>query len=591
MSPGTEESKRVMVGIGSRALASFIQKTLQTQGYEVILAEDGDELLMRLSEANPDLLILQNQFHTKDGFKLYESIRKISGFQDTPVLMIMNGDWTTRCQEAGIRYRIQIPFEADQLVSLVTTIFSRGRTILLVDDSRIIHKDLGEFLRSHGYYVLEAYDGEEGLERIRQFQPDLIITDIEMPKMTGYELCQKVKMDPALEYIPVIICSSLADGIDIEKGFEVGANDYLAKPTNKHELLDVVKRFIEAIQLKGREKILVADDSDMTRNMIKIGLWQQGFIVETAKDGREAYEKCLRFQPDILITDFMMPGIDGLELSTRLREKEETKSISIIMMTARANKAELARTIKMGLDAFITKPFQNDRLIVIVERLLAERRLRREKEAMKHYLSEAAVHQAELLAAQKASSTELRADEKKLTILFSDIVGFTPTCERLTPREIVTLMNDYFDVMAKILKEHDAIIDKFIRDAIMALFEDKEGTPGALQAVRSGLRMQEALKVFNKNRQPPLSLRIGINTGIVVQGDIGSRFLRRDYTVIGDNVNLAQRLESAAPPGGILISRSTYEEVQDHIGVQEIPPLSLKGKSETTPAYLVKAAH
>ncbi|MBI2061144.1 MAG: response regulator [Nitrospirae bacterium] len=589
MNAGAEAGRRVMLGMGSRAMAALIENALKPKGYQIAVPEDGDEMLLRISEYRPDLVMLQDQFHTKDGFKLFHSIRKMNGFQELPVVMVAGEDLGERCSEAGIRYLIRIPFEAEQLSLLVETIFAHGRSILLVDDSRVIHKDLGDVLSSAGYHVLHGYDGEEGVRMVRQFRPDLVITDIEMPKMTGYQLCQKIKTETTLEFMPVIICSSLSGGIDVEKGFEAGANDYLTKPLDKAELLDLVRRYFESMKLRGRERILVVDDADLIRGMVRIGLAQQGFTVDIARDGREGYEKCLSFKPDVLVTDFNMPGMDGLELAARLKEKEETKAISVVMMTARDSKAELSRATRAGLAGFITKPFQVDKLLVIVERLLAERRLQREKEAMKHYLSEAALKQAEEVAAQKSSPMALRADEKKLTILFSDICGFTPTCERLKPREVVDLLNDYFDLLTKILREHDAIVDKFIGDAIMAVFEESSEASGALRAVRSGFTMQAALQDFNKGRATPFNMRVGINTGVVIQGDIGSRFLRRDFTVIGDNVNLAQRLESAAPHGGVLISQATLDEVRSEVEVDEVPPLTLKGKSEKVQAYVVRS--
>src|SRR5207302_1726291 len=112
-----------------------------------------------------------------------------------------------------------------------------------------------------------------------------------------------------------------------------------------------------------------------------------------------------------------------------------------------------------------------------------------------------------------------------------------------------------------IIREEGGDIDKFIGDAIMAVFEDGPGDPFALRAVRAALRMQEALGAWNRQTGHELRMRVGINTGRVVRGDIGSRCVRRDYTVIGDVVNRAQRLESNAPIGGVLISESTYEVV------------------------------
>ena len=184
----------------------------------------------------------------------------------------------------------------------------------------------------------------------------------------------------------------------------------------------------------------------------------------------------------------------------------------------------------------------------------------------------------------------MRAEEIFVTLLFSDIVGFTPKCEQLNPSQILDLLNEYFDVMTLILKNNDAMIDKFIGDGIMALYieqDEKSRRTCAYQAVRSGIEMIEALTPFNTDREEEIQIRVGINSGVVIMGDIGSRFYRRDYTVIGDNVNVAQRLEGVAPHDSVLIGQSTYNLIGDVVKVEKLAPLSLKGKQEQVTAYQV----
>lgn len=176
----------------------------------------------------------------------------------------------------------------------------------------------------------------------------------------------------------------------------------------------------------------------------------------------------------------------------------------------------------------------------------------------------------------------MRAKEIYATVLFSDIVKFTSTCEMLEPVDLINLLNDYFDLMCTVLKRNNAIIDKFIGDAIMAIFSDKDGS---YQAVKSGLEMVEALKEFNLNQKVPIQIRIGINYGKLYIGDIGSKTHRKDFTVIGDTVNVGQRLESNSKTNGVLISESTYEVVKDFIDAEKKGPLNLKGKMGEYFAY------
>ncbi|HUH01426.1 MAG TPA: adenylate/guanylate cyclase domain-containing protein, partial [Kofleriaceae bacterium] len=130
--------------------------------------------------------------------------------------------------------------------------------------------------------------------------------------------------------------------------------------------------------------------------------------------------------------------------------------------------------------------------------------------------------------------------------------------------------------------------DKFIGDAIMAVFDDRQCTDSpAEHAVRAALLMQQAMPTFNQGRPLGLKMRIGINTGPLVRGDLGSRFVRRDYTVIGDTVNRANRYETQCPPGGVMISGSTREILGDLITVEERTGLALKGVDDLATGFVV----
>jgi class 3 adenylate cyclase len=241
------------------------------------------------------------------------------------------------------------------------------------------------------------------------------------------------------------------------------------------------------------------------------------------------------------------------------------------------------------------KPFSQDKCIALVERTLAERRLMAYKDASALFISEGARQAAEERA-RSGSTLAFRADERVVAVMFSDLVGFTPMSATLTPRELIELLNDYFDVMCPIVKEHGGDIDKFIGDAIMAIFDEIRGRePAPIRAVRAALKMQSALKKFNEERSGTgvlaidLSMRIGVNTGTVIRGDLGSRVVRRDYTVIGDTVNQANRYEAKCPPGEVLVSRSTRDVLGDLAQVREVTGLQLKGISEPITGYVVES--
>jgi adenylate cyclase len=279
----------------------------------------------------------------------------------------------------------------------------------------------------------------------------------------------------------------------------------------------------------------------------------------------------------------------GFELVHALKQSPTTREIPVMMLTARGSRRDQAQMRAVGLTAYLVKPFSMDKCIAMVERILAERRLMAYKAASQLYLSEGAVRAAEAQAASGRIG-EIRAEELELSVLFSDICGFTSMSAALSPRQVVEILNAYFDAMCPILKAHGAEIDKFIGDAILALFpQHAELDPPPLRAVRAALEMQTTTAGLLLEGVSNLRMRVGINTGPVVRGDIGSRHAPggRDYTVIGDTVNRAQRFESNAPVGGVLISESTYSAVADHVEVKQAPGLQLKGVPEPVTAYVV----
>lgn len=179
---------------------------------------------------------------------------------------------------------------------------------------------------------------------------------------------------------------------------------------------------------------------------------------------------------------------------------------------------------------------------------------------------------------------EISTERKKLTVFFSDIKDFTETSENLQPEELTGLLNEYFTEMSAIAEKHGATIDKFIGDAIVAFFGDPE-TRGTAEDARAcvamALEMQDRLEELAgtwhaRGIETPFRARIGINTGYCNVGNFGSE-TRMDYTIIGAEANLAARLESSAPPGGIVMSYETYAHVRDMVEVRERAPERFKG--------------
>ncbi len=191
----------------------------------------------------------------------------------------------------------------------------------------------------------------------------------------------------------------------------------------------------------------------------------------------------------------------------------------------------------------------------------------------------------------KKEDLVLGGERIECSVLFTDICGFTSLSEKLEPEVIVKMLNEYFTAMTKIIFENLGTIDKFIGDAIMAIFGAPVFTPQSAQnAVKAGVdmltKLRELQKKWEAEGSPSFRIRVGINTGIVIAGNLGS-LERMDYTVIGDNVNLASRLESNADPMTVLISDTTYSKIKDIVEAKEKEPIKVKGKEKPVQTYEV----
>mgnify|MGYP000494617719 CR=1 FL=1 len=169
---------------------------------------------------------------------------------------------------------------------------------------------------------------------------------------------------------------------------------------------------------------------------------------------------------------------------------------------------------------------------------------------------------------------------KDVTVLFADIRGFTSMSEKIEPNEVVNLLNKYFTEMIDIIFKYNGTLDKIVGDELMVVF----GAPIEIEnapdlAIQTAMEMQKQLIKFNKTSNQPIEIGIGINSGNVISGNIGSE-IRSDYTVIGDNVNLAARLCSFARARKIIISENTFNKLKNNFQLEKLAPFSVKGKEK-----------
>ncbi|UFH55002.1 adenylate/guanylate cyclase domain-containing protein [Spirosoma sp. KNUC1025] len=345
-----------------------------------------------------------------------------------------------------------------------------------------------------------------------------------------------------------------------------------------------------------RAKILVVDDETDLELLIKqkfrrqIREKQYEFVF--AHDGVEALD-VLEQQPDVdmVLTDINMPGMDGLTLLIKLHETNPM--LKAVIVSAYGDMDNIRTAMNRGAFDFVTKPVNFEDLELTMQKTMDYiAQLRETVQAIKEnnilrmYVDESVLT---FMSRSEFETALSSSDVVEATVLFIDICGFTALSEKESADTIVRLINRYFDVMVKEIIAQTGHVDKFMGDAVMAVFRGEYHLDRAIEAalaVRTQIEGLEDNLPNHPNYKPQVA--IGINTGEMVSGNIGSATLRRlDYTVIGDAVNVAQRLQAVASAGQIVITELAQQQIAESFTCERIGEVSLKNKAEPVVIYNV----
>jgi adenylate cyclase len=343
-------------------------------------------------------------------------------------------------------------------------------------------------------------------------------------------------------------------------------------------------------------RILVVDDTPANIQSLAAILKDKGYQISVATNGKQALDVLARVQPDLILLDVMMPEMDGFETCRRLKANEQWRQIPVIFLTAKTETADIVQGFELGAVDYVAKPFNAHELLARVNTHLTMDELRRSlagknaelarahelvRRAFGRYVSE----EVATSILQSPEGLELGGEEREVTILMSDLRGFTALAARLTPHEVIEFLNLYLEAMVDVISRYEGTIDEIIGDAILIIF----GAPlvcddHAAKAVACGLAMQLAMTEVNQRLMAKgateLEMGIGIHTGRVIVGNIGS-LRRTKYAAVGSNVNLAGRIESFTTGGQLLISESTRERIKSALRIDGQYKVEPKGATSS----------
>jgi adenylate cyclase len=355
--------------------------------------------------------------------------------------------------------------------------------------------------------------------------------------------------------------------------------------------------------------ILVVDDTPENREILELRLQSQGYEVAAANDGEEALAKTAALLPDLILLDIMMPKLDGIEVTKRLKADPSLPFIPIILVTAKADAKDVVAGLDAGGDDYLTKPVDQAALVARVRSMLRIKALQDQVQAQAAALAELnkgleARVQAQLaeiergarlkrfLAPQLAEliltsgdETILDSHRRDIAVLFCDLRGFTGFAETAEPEEVMSVLREYHATLGPLIHAHEGTLDSYAGDGIMVFFNDPLPCPDAAErAVRLAIAMRSAFDGLTpgwRKRGHQLGFGVGIAQGYATLGRVGFE-ARFDYSAIGTVTNLAARLCGEAKHGQILVTTRVATAVEEIADVEAVGEVSLKGLSRPT---------
>lgn len=342
-------------------------------------------------------------------------------------------------------------------------------------------------------------------------------------------------------------------------------------------------------------KILVVDDEADLETLIKQKFRQKirekDYEFLFAMNGVKALEQLEQHHDvDMVLSDINMPEMDGLTLLSKISDQHGL--LKAVIVSAYGDMDNIRMAMNRGAFDFITKPVNFDDLEITMQKTLKQvhqmketMKAIKENNILKMYVDETVLN---FMGSREFENSIMANETVTATVAFIDICGFTRISETEQPDKVVSLLNSYFDLMVKEIIAQKGHVDKFIGDAVMAVFRGDYHLDRAIEAslaIRNAVQHLPPEKI-NFDFVPQVS--IGVNSGEMISGNIGSANLKRlDYTVVGDSVNTAQRLQSKAQPGQILISVESYEKIKESFNCAPVGQLNLKNKKEPIEVYEV----
>ena len=333
--------------------------------------------------------------------------------------------------------------------------------------------------------------------------------------------------------------------------------------------------------------VLVVDDEEQNRTLLRDPLEARGYEVEEAENGMVALQKIARRVPDVILLDLMMPKMDGFEVCRRLRKDAATAHLPILMITALSERGDRLLGIQAGANDFLNKPIDIQDVILRVRNAVYTKHLHDQLQVEREKSEQLLLNilPKPIAERMKKGETNIADSYPDATVLLADPVGFTTLSAHIGPEQVVQMLNEIFSAFDLLSGKHGLEKIKTIGDAYLVAGGISVPRPDHAEACAElALDFLEEIERINQEYNTSIRLRIGICTGPVVAGVIGRR--RFAYDLWGETVNLACCLESTGEAGKIQIAESTYERLKDKYQFEPKHSVAVKGYNPRSAYWL-----
>lgn len=368
--------------------------------------------------------------------------------------------------------------------------------------------------------------------------------------------------------------------------------------------------------MRETARILTVDDVPENLDIVRMRLEAHGYEVVTAADGEEGLAVARASRPDLILLDIMMPKRDGISVLKELKQDKSLGFIPVILLTAKADRADIVAGLDAGGDDYLTKPFDQAALVARVRSMLRIKSLHDlvqdqaaelalwnrsleervaaqvgEIERMGRLKRFLAPQIADIVAASADETNLLASHRREITVLFGDLRGFTAFTESNEPEAVMTVLNEFHQALGGIIQRYEATLERFAGDGLMALFNDPVPCADHTErAVRMAVEMRDRIEDLSqvwRQRGHQLGFGIGIALGFATLGKIGFDH-RLDYAAIGSVCNLASRLCDEAKSGQIIVDERAFTEIAPLFETRRLAPLILKGFRQPMEAFEIQ---